>query len=165
VLGTLAGEERMDTVLEPGAHTGQPDVVAKKLSQLAKLRRRHVRLRKQIGAQQMSERARVDSVGLHPRGDDRLRMARVGQVELDPLGIEEVCEPLPAEGRLERHPRLPSQLREDGTQRLRVVRDPTREQLQALLVEGSHVRGPAVEVDADVDHGGLLSDPELTASA
>jgi hypothetical protein len=62
-------------------------------------------------------------------------------------------------------PRLPAQLREESAQRLRVVRDPAREQLQALLVESGNVRAPAMQIDADVDHGGLLSDPELAASA
>ena len=73
-------------------------------------------------------------------------------MKLDPLVLEQVSEPLPAEGGLERDPRFPSQLGEDGAQRLRVVRHPAREQLQTVLVEGGEVRGPAVEVDADVDH-------------
>jgi hypothetical protein len=89
----------------------------------------------------------------------------MGEVELDPLGLEQICQPLPAEGGLERDLRLPSQLREDRPQRLRVVRHPAREQLEALLVEGSNVRGPAMKVDADVDRSGLLSDPELATPA
>ena len=108
---------------------------------------------------------RASSVRLHPRGGDRLRVPRMSEVELDPLGLEQVGEPLPAEGGLERDLRVRAQLGEDGAQRVRVVRHPAREQLETLLVEGGDVRGPAMEVDADVDHGGLLSDPELTSLA
>jgi hypothetical protein len=89
----------------------------------------------------------------------------MSEVELDPLTLEQVREPLPAEGGLECDLRLASQLGEDGTQRPRVVRQPAREQLQTLIVERGDVRGPAMQVDPDVDHGGLLSDPELTTSA
>lgn len=109
--------------------------------------------------------ARVDRVGLHPRSGDRLRVARMGKMKLDPLNLEQVSKPLPTEGSLERDPRLASQLREDRAQSLRIVRHPTREQLQALLIESGHVRSPPVQVNADVDHGRLLSDPELATSA
>jgi Berberine and berberine like len=74
-----------------------------------------------------------------------------------PLGLEQVRQPLPAESGLECDPRLPSQLGEERAQRLRIIPHPTREQLQTLLVEGGDVRGPAVEVDADVDHGRLAA--------
>jgi hypothetical protein len=137
----------------------------RKLPELAQLTRRDVGLGEKVGAQEVRERACVDGVRLHPRGGDRLGVPRMGQVEPDPLGFEEVGEPLPAEGRLECDPCFPSQLREDRAQRLRVVRDPAREQLQAILVESGDMRGPAVKVDADLDHGGLLSDPGLAASA
>jgi hypothetical protein len=164
-LDSLAGEERVDAVLECGAQTREPDVVAQKLAQRAQLSRCHIGLGEQVGAQKVGERARVDGVRLHPRGCDRLRVPRMGQVELDPLALEQVCQPLPPEGGLESDPRLPSQLREERAQRLRVIAHPTREQFQALLVEGGNVRGPAVKIDADVDHGGLLSDPDLATSA
>jgi hypothetical protein len=165
VLDALAGEEGVDAVLERGAQAGEADVVAEKLPQLAQLARRHVGLGEQVGAQEVGERACVDGVRLHARGGDRLRVARMGEVELDPLALEQVGQPLPAEGGLESDPRFPSQLGEEGAQRFRVIRHPAREELQALLVEGGNVRGPAMEVDADVDHGGLLSDPELATSA
>jgi hypothetical protein len=78
----------------------------------------------------------------------------MGELELDPLGLEQVCGATPS-----------SQLGEDRAQRLRIVSHPAREQLQALLVEGGNVRGPAMKVYADIQHGGLLSDPELATSA
>jgi hypothetical protein len=74
----------------------------------------------------------------------------MSEVELDPLTLEQVREPLPAEGGLECDLRLASQLGEDGTQRPRVVRQPAREQLQTLIVERGDVRGPAMQVDPDV---------------
>jgi hypothetical protein len=157
VLDSLAGEQGMDAVLERGAQAGERDVVAQQLPQLSQLAWRDVGLGEEIGAQQVGERACVDGVRLHPCGGDRLRVPRMGEVELDTLGLEQVGEPLPAEGGLEGDLRFLSQLGEDGAQRFRVVRHPAREQLQALLVEGGDVRGPAMEVDADVDHGGLLS--------
>jgi hypothetical protein len=83
-------------------------VVAQQLPQLPQLPRRDVGLRKEIGAQQVGERARVDGVGLHPRGGDRLRVPRMGEVELDPLALEQVGKPLPAEGGLQGDPRFPA---------------------------------------------------------
>jgi hypothetical protein len=165
VLDTLTRKQRVDAILQRGPHAREPDVMADKLPQLAQLARSDVGLREQIRAQQMRERARVDGVGLHPRGGDRLGLPRMSKMELDPLRLEQVRQPLPAKGRLECDLGVISQLSKDRTKRLRVVRHPSREQLETLIIEGSNVRGPAVKVDADVHHGGLLSDPELTASA
>jgi hypothetical protein len=55
----------------PCAQPGEPDVVAEQLAHFRKLPRRDERLREQIGAQPVRERARVDRVGLDPRRRDR----------------------------------------------------------------------------------------------
>src|SRR5438093_4543048 len=105
----------------------------------------------------MRERARVDRVRLHPRRRDRLRSQRVREVQLVALLLEQVGEPLPAVGRLERDLQLATEFGQDRFQCLRVVRDSAREQLPALLVESGDLRALAMEIDADVDH--LLEPP------
>src|SRR6266581_4446181 len=76
----------------------------------------------------------------------------MGEVQLVALLLEQVGEPLPAVGRLERDLQLTAELGQDRLQRLRLVRDPAREQLLTLLVEGGDLRALAVEIDANVDH-------------
>src|SRR6266540_3419337 len=86
----------------------------------------------------------------------------MGEVQLVALLGEQVGEPLPAVGRLERDLQLAAELGQDRLQRLRVVRDSAREQLPALLVEGGDLRALAMEIDADVDH--LLGPPSVPTS-
>ncbi len=139
--------------------------MAEQLPQLTQLARSDVGLGQQIGAQQVRKGARVDRVSLHPRRGDRPRLPRMSKMELDPLGLEQVGEPPPTKGGLQRNPRFSAQLREDRAQHLRLVRHPPREQLQTLFVESGNVRAPAMQVNADVDHDALLSDPELATPA
>jgi hypothetical protein len=77
VLDPLPGEQGVHTVLQRRAHPRQDDPVAEQIAEVAQLARRDVRLRQQIGAKQVRERARVDRVRLHPRCSDRLRPQRV----------------------------------------------------------------------------------------
>jgi hypothetical protein len=77
----------------------------------------------------MRERARVDRVRLDPGRRDRLSLPRMRQMQLDPLRLEQIRQPLPPERGLERDPRLTTQLGEDRAQRLRLVRHSTRKQL------------------------------------
>ena len=60
---------------------------------------------RQPGAQQMRERLGVDRVGLHPRGGDRPGAERVREVHVIAGLLEQLGEPLPAVGRLQRHMR------------------------------------------------------------
>src|SRR5205814_5739208 len=89
----------------------------------------------------------------------RSSRCRMREVQLVALLLEQVGEPLPAVGRLERDLQLAAELGQDRFQRLRVVRDSTREQLPALLVESGALRALAMEFDADVDH--LLEPPSV----
>jgi hypothetical protein len=117
-LDALAGEQGMHAVLERRAHPRQHDPVAEQITQVTQLARGDVRLRQQIGAQQMGERARVDRVCLHACRGDCLRAQRVREVQLMSLLFEQVGEPFPAVGRLERDLQLAAQLGEDRLQRV-----------------------------------------------
>jgi hypothetical protein len=97
------------------------------------------------------EAADVADLGDHEQGDEH---TDAGDAEPRAPCLQRVSEPLPAERRLERDPRVLSHLKENRTKRLRVIRDPEREQLQAVLVEGSNVRAPAMKVDADIYRDG-----------
>jgi len=124
-LDPLAGKHGMHAILQRGAQVRQPDVVAEKFAQVSQLARCDVGLREQIGAQQVRERARVDGVRLHARRRDRLRLTRMSKVELDPLRLQEICQPLPPVSSLERNPSLSAQLGEDRAKRLRVIHHPS----------------------------------------
>jgi hypothetical protein len=65
--------------------------------------------------------------------------------------LQHVGQPLPAVGRLQRHPALTDALQQ-RQERLRVVDDPPRQQLLARLVDDRDMRALAVQVDADRMH-------------
>ena len=102
---------------------------------------------------------RVDRVGLHACGRDRLRSERVGEMYVIACLLEQVGQPLPAVGGLERHVR-PVRVAEQLPERAWVVDDPARERKLAVLVDDRDLRAPAVQVDADptrrVTHGRYL---------
>ena len=82
------------------------------------------------------------------------------EVQLVPLRLQQLGQPLPTVGRLQRNLQLAAQLGQDRLQRLRLVHDPPREQLRPLRVQRRDLRALAVQVDADVDHClGLLPVP------
>jgi hypothetical protein len=122
-------------VLERGAHPGQRDAVAQQVAQVAQLTRRDVRLRQQVGAEQVRERARVDRVRLHPGGGDRFRAQRMGKMQLVAGVLEQIGQPFPSVGRLERDPGVIAQFVQQAEEGLGLVDDPAREQLIAVLIE------------------------------
>jgi hypothetical protein len=107
----------------------------------------------------VSQRADVDGVGLNPRGGDRLRPQRMGQVQLVAGLLEQVGQPLPAVGRLERDLGFAVDPRQQLEEHLRVVDDPARQKLTAALVNHGDVRALAMQVDADRIHLWASSDP------
>ena len=80
----------------------QRRAVAQQIAQVAQLGRGDVRLGQQPGAQQVRERLGVDRVGLHARGGDRPGPQRVREVHVKAGVLEQLGQPLPAVGRLER---------------------------------------------------------------
>src|SRR5512142_2545437 len=85
-------------------------------------------------AQQVRQGLGVDRVGLHPGGGDRAGPERVREVQVIAGFLEQLREPLPAVGRLQRHVRaigIAEQLQERGP----VVDDPPGELKLAVLVD------------------------------
>jgi hypothetical protein len=117
--------------------------VAPKLAQVAQLGRGDVRLWPQPGAQKVRKRLGVDRVGLHASGGDRPRAQRVREVHVVAGLLQQLGQPLPAVGRLERHVRARG-IAEQTAERVAVVDDPTRERQLAVLVDDSDLRAPAV---------------------
>jgi hypothetical protein len=66
--------------------------------------------------------------------------------------LEQLGQPLPAVGRLQREPRLLTQFAEQLAESLGIVDEPAREQLLAALVDDRDMRALAVQVDSDVNH-------------
>ena len=122
--------------------------MAQQLAQVAQLGRGDVGLGQQAGAQQVRERLRVDGVGLHARGGDRPRAQRVREMHVVAGLLQELCQPLPAVGRLERDVRAP-RLAEQLHKRVAVVDHPPREQQLAVVVDRRDLRAATVQVDAD----------------
>jgi len=79
----------------------------------------------------------------------------MGEVDVVAGLLEQVGEPLPAVGRLERYVR-PVGVAEQLPERIRVVDDPPRERKLPVLVNDRDLRAPAVQVDAD-QRVGLLT--------
>jgi hypothetical protein len=149
----------VDPVLERGAHLGERDPVAKQIAQVAKLARGDVGLGEQVGAQELRQGAGVDGVGLHPCRGDRLGSERMGEVELIARPLEDIGEPLPAVGRLQRDLRLALQLPKELQEGGGIVLDPPRDDLVALPVDGCEVRAAAMQVDTDRIHPWASFDP------
>jgi len=78
--------------------------------------------------------------------------------------LEQVRQPLPAVGRLERDLGLAVELAELRHERVGVVGDPAREQLAAVLVERRDVRALAMQIDADRIHPRASFDPDFTCA-
>ena len=77
---------------------------------------------------------RVDRVGLHPRGGDRAGAERVREVHVIAGVLEQLGEPLPAVGRLERDMRA-HRVAEQFDERLAPSRDPLLKRELAVLVD------------------------------
>ena len=157
----MLGQDRADALLERRADPRQRDPVPEQVAQVAQLARGDVGLRQQIGAQQMRERTRVDCIRLHTGGGDRLRAQRVREMQLVARLFEQVGQPLPAVGRLERDLELIAQSLQQLEKALRVVGDPAREQLLTVPVEDGDLRAIAVEIDPDVQHSWASFGPDF----
>jgi hypothetical protein len=86
------------------------------------------------------------------------------EVELVARLLQDVGQPLPAVGRLERDPGLAVDLRQQLEERGGIVVDPARENLPPLLVERRDVRAPLVQVDADRIHPWASFDPDSSCA-
>jgi hypothetical protein len=93
------------------------------------------------------------------RGGDRLRPERVREVHVVAGLLEQLGQPLPPVGGLERHVRGVG-VAEQLLERAWVVDDAARECQLPVLVDDRDLRAPAVQVDADptrrVTHGRYL---------
>jgi hypothetical protein len=74
------------------------------------------------------------------------------QVQLATIVLEQLGQPFPAVGRLQREPRVLTQLAEQLAKQPGIVDQPAREQLPAVIVNDRDVRALAMQVDSDVNH-------------
>jgi hypothetical protein len=61
------------------------------------------------------------------------------EMQLAAVALEQLGEPLPTVGRLQREPRLPTQLSEQFAEQLGIVDQPAREHLPTILVNDRDV--------------------------
>ncbi len=99
---TVVGQDRVDPVAQQRPQPHQLRPVPQQRPQLAHRRRGDPRLRQQVGAQQLRQDRRVDLVVLQPRRGDRLALQRVHQVRVEPVVLQQLHQPPPAERGLER---------------------------------------------------------------
>jgi hypothetical protein len=161
-LDAVPSQQRVDAVLQRGAHMGQHDALAQQVAQIPELARGDIRLRQQVGAQQVRQRPRVDRVGLHARRCDRLGAQRMRQMQLAAAILQQLRQPLPTVGGLQREGRLVPELGDHLLEDIGVIDDPTRQHLHATLVDGRDMRALAMQVDTDVNHCGPPSGREQT---
>lgn len=74
------------------------------------------------------------------------------EMQLAALVLEQLGEPLPTLGRVQREPGVRTQLVEQFAEQLGIVDEPAREQLPAVLVNDRDVRALAMQVDSDVNN-------------
>ena len=117
-------------------------------------------LGQQIRPQQLGQGRRIDLVVLQPRRGDCLAAAGMNQVRLQLQLLEQIDQPTPAVGGLERHRRAWRQRAKDRQQLGRVVGQVAVAQLITSGVHDGDLGALAMHVHADLDtHQGLL--PEL----
>jgi hypothetical protein len=111
------------------------------------------RLREQVRAEQVSKGPGIHGIVLHPRRGGRLGGERVGHVSRDAGVGEQIGEPTPAEGGLERDlERLVVQLPEDAEHLVGAGRDAPVEDRLTSLIQRHDVCDLAMQVHTDVDH-------------
>jgi hypothetical protein len=167
----LAGQQRVHAVLDRGAQVHERRAVAEQITQVAQLRRGDVRLGQQTGAQQVRERLGVDRVCLHPGGGDRPGPQRVREVHVKAGVLEQLGEPFPAVGRLQRDMRS-LWVAEQFGDRLASGRDPFGERQLSVLVNDRDLRAPSgFGTEADLlprrgsrSSGSLRPRPFMTSS-
>ena len=79
------------------------------------------RLREQVRVQQLGQDRGVDLVVLQPRRGDGLAPQRVHQMRLEAVVLQQLSQPAPAEGGLERHRRASREIADQPQERLRPV--------------------------------------------
>jgi hypothetical protein len=120
-LHAAVGEHGVDAVLEDGAKPDQAGAVAQQGALVTHRLWGDPRLGQGVGAQQVRQGAVIDPVVFEAGRRDRLAAAGVDQVRLQAELLEQVSQPAPAVGGLERHRGAALQLAEDGDQLDRVV--------------------------------------------
>jgi hypothetical protein len=74
------------------------------------------------------------------------------QMQLAALILEQLGQPLPAIGRFQREPGVLAELGQQPAKHLRIVREPPRQSLAAVLLDNGDMRALAMQVDPDVHH-------------
>jgi hypothetical protein len=128
----------------------RPGPVAQQGAQIADVLRRDPRLSQQVGAQQLRQRLRVDLVDLQPGRGDRFAAGGVDQVRLELEVVEQVGQPTPAVGGLERHRGAGRHNAKDGGQLGRVVGEVAVALDATGVVDEGDLGALAVHVHADV---------------
>ena len=112
-----------------------------------------MRLRNQIDSQELCERGGIDGIGLHLRIADRLEILGVTEPEINPLGHQQIPEPVP-------HPRALDHgaMRSGERLEVRSERAALRGQVScthggAVGVEGMDRDRALVEIDPGEQHG------------
>jgi hypothetical protein len=118
----VVGEHRLDPVAQQRPQLDQLNPVPQQHAELAHRRRSDPRLRQQIRAQQLGQDVRVDLVVGQPGRGDRLAPRRVRQVRLEPVVLEQLDQPAPAERGLERRRRADRHISDRPQDRFHPVR-------------------------------------------
>jgi hypothetical protein len=151
------GQHRMHPVLQAGRQADQGGPMTQQRPQLADLLGRDPGLGQQISTQQLRQRGRIHLVVLQPGRGDRLAAAGMDQVRLQLQLLQQLDQPPPAVGGLQRHRGARRQRAKDRHQLGRIVGEVAVALLDAGVVHDGDLGTLAVHVHPDVDtHVGLL---------
>src|SRR3954447_24356238 len=99
-----------------------------------------------------SVRASTASVFTRPEAIALVGPQGMREMQLAILVLEQLGQPLPAVGRLQRELRIGAELADQLAEHLLVVEQPPRHRLAAGLLDHGDLRALAVQVDSDVNH-------------
>jgi hypothetical protein len=159
------GEQPESAVDRRGAQPDQMRAPAQPLADRALLERWHPHRRHQVAANELSQHARVDAVGLARQRSDRLDLAGVGDLDRPPASGEPVAHPHRAAHHLDAAMHLfrAEAMHEPGKTVL-VGRDCPLDQ-RPLFVKRAPRGLAGAPVDAEILHVSLLASDRSSASA
>jgi hypothetical protein len=143
-------------MLDAGADPDQRDPVSKELPRFAHRCRGDPDLRQQVPTEQVRQARSIDAVVLEPCCRDGFRVFGVGEDRLMSEALEQICQPPPCTGCLNRHPGGRGQLGKEAVHPVRSVCYPMLRQAP-FGREHSDLRDALVQIHAHMYHEtGLL---------
>jgi hypothetical protein len=146
-------EQGADAALAPEGPAHEEEPGPQEIAGLPLFRADHVCLRNQVDPQQLRERGRIDGIGLHLRIADGLEILGVTEPEINPLGHQEIPEPVPHPRAFHHGPVRSRERPEVGGQRPALRGQGSRANDRPRGIEGMDGDRALVQIDSGEQHG------------